>query len=77
MVTSGSGGEAAATCSSLQDDNDDARAQHDVCETEDDSIAREQLSTQILELAIPNTERRLAGCRVPSVVDCGSITTMN
>ncbi len=76
MVTSGSGGEAAATCSSLQDDNDDARAQ-DVCETEDDSIARQQLSTQILELAIPNTERRLAGCRVPSVVECGSITTMN
>lgn len=46
IATFDSGGEAAATYSSLQDEDDDERA-HDVCDAEDDSIARQQLPAQI------------------------------
>ncbi len=56
LVTFASGGEAAATYSSLQDDTDDARA-HDVC---DDSIARQRLTAKFLVPTIRNIECRLA-----------------
>ena len=47
LVTFDSGGEAAATYSSLQDNND-------AWAHEDDSIARQRLTTLIVEAELPN-----------------------